>query len=274
MPTINDDYWTNQDSLFFQSISGEENLEEIDPASGLDSHLADTRRILPLIFMLDISGSMRGQRIGMVNYALENLFKQISRNDDPHAIIKVGIMEFEENVHWITPQPVLLENYIFTQLQATQWVTNYAPAFEALNQKLRRSAFMDPKYGEYFAPVILFVTDGEPTDVAEYPQALRKLQQNGWFQQSARYAIAVGEESRSPEVIGVLSQFTGDERNVRWVDEGEALCSLIQFISISASSVQTSMVSKGNSDNDPSKINSSIFDDRDQNLFSSLTDAK
>lgn len=80
MPTINDDYWTNQDSLFFQSISGEENLEEIDPASGLDSHLADTRRILPLIFMLDISGSMRGQRIGMVNYALENLFKQISRN--------------------------------------------------------------------------------------------------------------------------------------------------------------------------------------------------
>lgn len=148
---------------------------------------------------------------------------------------------------------------------AEPWLTNYGPAFDALGEKLSRKAFMDPNLGEYFAPVILFVTDGEPTDINEYPIALQRLRRNGWFKQSAKYAIAVGDDARSKEVINIFSEFVDDINNLRYADEGEALCSLIQYVAINASKIQTSMLSSSGTN-----MGSSLFSEKDNNLFSSM----
>ena len=129
---------------------------------------------------------------------------------------------------------------------------------------------MNPNLGEYFAPLILFITDGEPVDAGdpEYAKALNKLKANKWFQKSAKYAIAVGEEAKNIEIGRLLAQFTGVVENVRYADEGSALCDLIEFIAVRASEVQTSMVSDGGSSS------GSIFTSRDSSLFSSIFDSK
>lgn len=271
MPTQNDKIWNNEDtkanwSQFFDSVDPEDDLMETPPSDRTPSNVAEHRQILNLLFMIDVSGSMRGQRIGMVNYALENIFKELKRRDEANAVIKVGLMEFSEEADWITPSPVSLDNFVFTKIEAQPWLTNFGPAFDMLNAKLSKRAFMNPELGEYFAPVILFITDGEPTDMAEYPNALARLNRNGWFKQSAKYAIAVGEEARGESVVRLLSTFTGDEMNVRYADEGEALCSLIQYVAIRASQVQTSVVSVGGT----GKGQQGIFDEKDTDLFSSL----
>lgn len=269
--TLNDDLWkdtsgTSADwSEYFGGSGGGISLDETPPAIETTSSVANNRQILNLLFMIDVSGSMRGQRIGMVNYALENIFKELKSRDETNAVIKVGILEFSEDAKWVTPQPVALDHFVFTKVDAQPWLTNFGPAFDMLGSKLSRKAFMNPDIGEYFAPVILFVTDGEPTDVTEYPYALERLSKNGWFCQSAKYAIAVGEEARTAEVARLLSCFTGDINNVRYADEGEALCSLIQYVAIRASQVQTSMVSSGTS----GSHQNGLFDDEDPN-FSSL----
>ena len=90
-----------------------------------------------------------------------------------------------------------------------------------------------------------------------------------------RYAIAVGNEARSQEVLRVLTEFTEMPENVRYADEGEALCNLIQFIAIRASEVQTSMVSMPNSSENSypsthSYSGNSIFSDTDSSFFSSM----
>jgi hypothetical protein len=54
---------------------------------------------------------------------------------------------------------------------------------------------------------------------------------------------------------------------VRYADEGEALCELIEFIAIRASEVQTSLVS---SSSGTASHEQSIFSDVDGSLFSSL----
>lgn len=271
--TLNDDQWKDESdsssssnwSEYFGGDSGDINLKETPPAKDETSSVAQNRQILNLLFIIDVSGSMRGQRIGMVNYALENIFKELKSKDDTNAVIKVGMLEFSEDAKWITSQPVQLDHFVFTRIEAQPWLTNFAPAFDQLNSKLSRKAFMNPDIGEYFAPVILFVTDGEPTDVTEYPYALERLHKNGWFRQSAKYAIAVGEEARSAEVARLLSQFTGDANSVRYADEGEALCSLIQYVAIRASQIQTSMVSSGSNANS----SNNVFDQTDPH-FSSL----
>ena len=129
---------------------------------------------------------MRGQRIAQVNYALENIFKELKRRDDVNSQIKIGIMEFSETAEWRTAQPLPLEDFIFTQITARPSLTNYSDAFLKLDNVLHRSAFLDPQLGEYFAPLILFITDGEPVDTKRYPAALEKLKNNGWFKKSTK----------------------------------------------------------------------------------------
>ena len=256
-------FWDFQ-SEFFGS-DGDDGLSETEPSREYTSDLADNRQILNILFLIDVSGSMRGQRIGQVNYALENIFKELRRRDDVNSEMKIGILEFSDSAKWVTERPLPLEDFVFTPIRVVPWVTSYAKAFDALNEKLRREAIMDPDLGEYFAPLILFVTDGEPVDAKEYPKALERLRNNGWFRKSVKYAIAVGEEAKNEEIGNLLAEFTGLRENVRFADEGDALCSLIEYIAIRASEVQTSMISRGKDDRPE---DGSIFSDVDSSLFS------
>lgn len=256
-------------SSFFDDStqSGNNQLDETPPVSHVSSTVADTRRILNLILVIDISGSMRGQRIGAVNYALENIIKELKKQDDINSVIKLSILKFSEDAQWETTQPLPIDSFVFSKIEASPYLTNYGRAFSALCEKLSRSAFMNPSYGEYYAPVVMFITDGEPTDKNEYPDQLIRLKHNGWFKQSARYAIAVGNEARSERVISLLEAFTEDRNNVRYADEGEALCELIQYVAIRASQVQTSMVSSGGTGNQEIP---KVFTQSDDALFSSM----
>lgn len=271
MPTQNDSIWEGFTSSIFDDDADDISLNETPPASQVRSTIAEHRQILDVLFLIDVSGSMKGQRIAQVNYALENIFKELNRQDDVNSSIKIGIMAFSEKAKWVTPQPVPLEDYVFTKIEAQPWITCFGKAFDALNNKLRRNAFMNPNLGEYFAPLILFITDGEPVDVDEYPEALTRLKKNGWFRKSSKYAIAVGEEARTEEIARLLAQFTDVRENVRCADEGEALCDLIQFIAIRASEVQTSLVSSAGTDNKDGRIDS-IFSQVDPS-FSSMFDS-
>ena len=199
------------DSEFFQDMGNGEALVETVPASQVRSSVAENRQILHRILLIDVSGSMRGQRIAMVNNALENIIKELRRKDDLNAVIKLSVMEFSEDARWVTPQPIPIQDYVFRPLKAEPWLTNYAPAFLALDGKLSRKGFLDPNLGEYFAPLILFITDGEPSDVIDFPTALQKLDQNGWFRKSSKYAIAVGEDARTADVVRLLALFAQAE---------------------------------------------------------------
>lgn len=267
MASRSDDLWDSFDSEFFPEMDENESLSETIPSNEVRSSVASHRQVLNILFVIDISGSMRGQRIAMVNNAMENIIKELRKKDELNAVYKIAVMEFSETAEWVTPLPIPVEDYVFRPINATPWLTNYGPAFDALNEKLSRKAFMNPDLGEYFAPLVLFISDGEPCDVVDFPMALQRLHNNGWFKNSAKYAIAVGEDARTEEVIRLLSLFTGVPENVRYADEGEALCGLIEFVAIRASEVQTSMVST------PSGSGSgfsSIFREKDESLFSSL----
>lgn len=182
--------------------------------------MPDVRQILHMIFMVDVSGSMRGQRIAMVNNALESIFSELRQRDDLHAVIKVSIMTFAEKAQWVTPNPIRLEDYVMMKLTTVPWITCYAPAFDELSRVLRRERFLVPSLGEYYAPLILFVTDGEPTDFDEYPGALSRLRRNGWFRKATKYAIATGVEAQNTDNFALLAEFTDVRENVRYAGEG------------------------------------------------------
>lgn len=260
MPKANDQFWKGEESVYVSR-----NGRDKGPAPASDGK----KRILQLLFIVDISGSMEGPRIEQVNRAMANVFEKLRRRNDLHCGIRVGIMTFSDTAKWLTPQPVPLEEYRFARIEAAPWYTCYSRAFRALEEKLQSTAFMDPRAGDYLPPLILFISDGEPVDEEDYPAALAMLKRNDWFRKAAKYAVAVGEESRDQAVIRTLAQFAGPIENVRYADGGDTLSQLVEHIAIRASEEQVSDALNGREDLTGEK---SIFRRRDETLFKTMFD--
>ena len=208
-------------------------LEQITPSP---------RRVMTLFYLIDTSGSMMGTKIGTVNSAMEEcipLLKEVAQaNDD--AEIKVAIMSFSSGWEWITNSgPVGLENLVWNDLEAGG-MTDFGDALEELNNKLSRTEFLKSQTGAY-APVILLLSDGGPTD--DWQSKLNLLKQNNWFKHAIKIAIDI--ESGSDR--DVLADFTGNPEAILDAKDTKTLKKMIHKVSVRASEFQSH--SKQTSDN-------------------------
>lgn len=201
----------------------------------LDNITPSPRKVMTLFYLVDTSGSMSGSRIGTVNAAMEEcipLLKEVAQaNDD--AEIKVAILEFSSGCSWITPTsgPVGLEDIIWNDLQAGG-MTEFGGALVELDKKLSRSEYLKSQTGAY-APVILLLSDGGPTD--DWEKGLSKIKQNNWFKHAIKIAIDI--ESGSDR--SVLAQFTGNPEAILDAKDTATLKKMIHKVSVRASEFQS-----------------------------------
>ena len=201
-------------------------LEDITPSP---------RKVMTLFYLVDTSGSMSGSRIGTVNAAMEEcipLLKEVAQaNDD--AEIKVAILQFSSGCSWVTPVsgPVGLEDIIWNDLQAGG-MTEFGGALRELDKKLSRNEYLKSQTGAY-APVILLLSDGGPTD--NWEPDLNKIKQNNWFKHAIKIAIDI--ESGSDR--SVLAQFTGNPEAILDAKDTATLKKMIHKVSVRASEFQS-----------------------------------
>ena len=201
-------------------------LEQITPSP---------RRVMTLFYLVDTSGSMAGSRIGTVNAAMEEcipLLKEVAQaNDD--AEIRVAILQFSNGASWITPQsgPVGLEDIIWNDLQAGG-LTEFGAALNELDRKLSRNDYLKSQTGAY-APVILLLSDGGPTD--NWEPALNQIKNNNWFKHAIKIAIDIESESDRY----VLEKFTGNSEAILDAKDTNSLKKMIHKVSVRASEFQS-----------------------------------
>lgn len=201
-------------------------LEDITPSP---------RKVMTLFYLVDTSGSMNGSRIGTVNAAMEEcipLLKEVAQaNDD--AEIRVAILQFSSGCSWVTPAsgPVGLEDIIWNDLQAGG-MTEFGGALRELDKKLSRNEYLKSQTGAY-APVILLLSDGGPTD--NWEPELDKIKQNNWFKHAIKIAIDI--ESGSDRAV--LAQFTGNPEAILDAKDTATLKKMIHKVSVRASEFQS-----------------------------------
>lgn len=201
-------------------------LEEITPSP---------RKVMTLFYLVDTSGSMDGSKIGTVNAAMEeckSLLKAVAMTNDD-AEIKVAILQFSSGCSWVTPMsgPVGVEDIIWNDLQPGG-LTDFGEALTELDKKLSRKEFLNSQTGAY-APVILLLSDGGPTD--NWEKALDKIKQNNWFKHAIKIAIDI--ESGSDR--SVLEQFTGNAEAILDAHDDATLKKMIHKVSVRASEFQS-----------------------------------
>ena len=208
--------------------------------SRLDQTEEIPRRVLTLYYLIDTSGSMYGEKIASLNVAIREtlpMISEISANNSD-AKIKVAAMDFATVNQWMHPTPVESEDFQWRDLEA-DGLTNLGEAYQELNNKLsRRKGFMNGASGSY-APAIILMSDGGPTDDAEH--GLEKLKTNPWFKAAIKVAIAIGDDANTE----VLAKFTGNSEAVLRVHNIDQLKQIIRLVSVTASRVASKSTSVG-----------------------------
>lgn len=205
----------------------------------LDETVEVPRRTMTLFFLLDVSGSMEGQKIGAVNDAVVNvlpIIKDISETN-PDAEIKIAVLKFSSGCEWLYDEPKSVEDFAYQDAVAGG-LTSLGQACQELASKLSRSGFMKSASGS-FAPAIILLSDGGPTD--DFQTGLRKLKDNNWFKAAIKIAIAIGDDADKD----VLKDFTGSSEAVITVHNIEALKQIIRVVAVTSSQIGSKSSSAG-----------------------------
>lgn len=198
------------------------------------------RKVMTLFYLVDTSGSMSGAKIGALNTAVREtlpIIKEISKSNTASKI-KIAALEFSSDCEWMYSTPIDVESFEWRDLQASG-LTSLGAAYVELSNKLSLShGFMQEAVGA-FAPVLLLLTDGAPTDNPSY--GLERLKANKWYNVATKIAIAIGTEANNP----VLLDFTGHEEAVLTVHTIDELKKVIRLVSVTASRVNSKTNSVG-----------------------------
>lgn len=230
-----------------------------------DRKLGDgiAKQELNLIFVIDNSGSMQGEKLGAVNNAIRDVMAIMPeiQDDTADALIKVSALTFSNDAKWVYQEPKTVEEFVWKDVSADGG-TNLSGAYDSLTDFLRKKANGGgmPDIGGV-APIIILMTDGMPTSY-DWEDHLMTLKKRGWFKVALKYALAIGIDTE--EAMDVLVKFTGNSETVLKVYSAEALRKVIKVIAITASKVKSSSTttSQGmtvnHNDEAKNKINESL----------------
>ena len=155
----------------------------------LDETVSVPRRTMTLFFLIDTSGSMEGNKIGAVNDAVVNVLPMLNdiSETNPDAEIKVAALEFSSGVNWLYDEPKLAKDFIWQDVTAGG-LTSLGGACAELAAKLSRNGgFMQSASGS-FAPAIILLSDGGPTDNYEVGLAKRCTETVYWQLRGSDYS--------------------------------------------------------------------------------------
>ena len=197
------------------------------------------RKTMIIFFLIDTSGSMEGDKIASVNDAMRELIPDLKNISDSNAdaLIKIAVIDFASGTEWVTPIPQDLDTFRWEDLEAGG-VTDLGEACRELNAKLSRDAFLQDKVGN-FAPVIILLSDGEPTD--DFKGGFAELKQNKWFDAAIKVALAVGNDAD----FDTLADFTGNKELVIPIMGKAAMKRMIRFVSVTSSRIGSSKAGDG-----------------------------
>ena len=196
------------------------------------------RQELNLVFVIDNSGRMSGEKIGAVNNAIRDVMAIMPeiQDDTSDAVIKINALVFSDDAKWLYVEPQGVDQFKWHDLNV-EGGTNLSLAYDKLTSYLSKKSTggQMPDLGG-IAPIIILMTDGMPTSY-DWEKRLENLKKKGWFKIALKYALAIGIDS--VEEMDVLTKLTGNSETVLKVYTAEALRKVIKVIAVTASKVKS-----------------------------------
>ena len=181
-------------------------------------------RPLHFIWMCDCSGSMAiDGKIQALNTAIREAIPHMQKvaDENPNAQVLVRVIKFSNGAQWHISQPTPVADFKWADLSA-DGVTDMGRALVMVADQLR----MPPMTERALPPVLVMISDGQPTD--DFAGGLVTLMEQAWGKKAVRIAIAIGEDADHE----VLQKFIGNpELKPLQANNPESLVNHIKWVS-------------------------------------------
>ncbi|HEX8352146.1 MAG TPA: VWA domain-containing protein, partial [Pyrinomonadaceae bacterium] len=159
-------------------------------------------RPLHFIWVADSSGSMEQDgKIQALNTAIREAIPHMRKvaEDNPNAQVLVRAVKFSNGAQWHISQPTPVADFAWTDL-AAEGETDMGKALQLVAEQLK----MPPMSERALPPVLVLVSDGQPTD--DFEAGLKALMEQPWGKKAVRIAISIGRDADDD----VLQRFIGN----------------------------------------------------------------
>lgn len=197
-------------------------------AFNANSYKAPAAKKLPVVLLLDVSGSMSGEKIEELYDSVIAMVDAFVNERVKETVIDVAIITFGEQVNLHTPYTSVED------LQRRGVSRFHADGNTPMGVALTMAKDMiDDKAttpSNVYRPAVVLVSDGQPNDSWRGP--LDSFIKNGRSAKSQRFAIAIGNDADR----GVLEMFTGDPSLVFMAEGAKDISACFKKVSMSVSS--------------------------------------
>lgn len=183
-------------------------------------------RPLPVVLLLDRSGSMGGEKISTLNSAVNEMIQSFKTAGQGEVEINLGVISFGDGgaSYDLPLQPVASINGI--SLQANGGTPMGMALLMA--KDLIEDKEIIPSKG--YRPAVVLVSDGAPND--DWQQPMENFISNGRSSKCERFAMAIGTTQEDP----VLNKFlSGTENKVFLASDASKIRDFFKFVTMSVS---------------------------------------
>ena len=179
---------------------------------------------IPVVLLLDTSGSMSGEPIDMLNKAVEAMIAEFKKAETMETFIKLSIITFGSENGIDLHTPLTEVSKINFQPLNVFGATPMGVAF-----KMAKAMIEDKEVfkGRDYRPAIVLLSDGAPTD--DWEQPLNNSVSNGRSGKCDRMAVAIGSADES-----VLKKFiSGCENPLFYAEDASKIIEAFKKITMS-----------------------------------------
>ena len=198
-----------------------------------DNYKPAEAKSLPVILLLDVSGSMRGDKIQSLYESVVQMVNTFVAERGKEVLIKASIITFGSKVELRQPCTGTEPYVDVVDLQQRGITPFVADGMTPLGCALRmaKDLIEDKNYtpGKWYAPAGVLVSDGEPND--DWKKPLDKFINDGRSSRCQRLAVAIGNDADRV----VLKKFTGDENLVFFAESASDIATAFKKVTLSVS---------------------------------------
>ena len=179
---------------------------------------------LPVYLLLDVSGSMEGDKINNLNEAVSEMIKTMADEEKMEVEILISIITFGSDAH---------VHLTATSASQVEWSNLSASGMTAMGAALTMSKEMiedkEITPSRAYRPTIVLVSDGQPNDTG-WEQSMDDFINNGRSKKCDRMAMAIGEDADE----NVLKRFIkGTEHELFSSNDAEKISEFFDRVTMS-----------------------------------------
>jgi uncharacterized protein YegL len=189
----------------------------------LNDFVRQDARPLPVILLLDVSGSMYGGKISALNAAVKEMITSFSDEESTKAAIHVSIITFggEAKLH----TPLMPAREIEYNALSADGGTPLGQAFDIAKNLLEDKTKIPSRS---YRPSVILVSDGHPTD--SWERKMSSFINEGRTAKCDRWALGIGNDAD----LNMLKSFINDpEKRVFKAEDASDISKFFRFITMS-----------------------------------------